>query len=97
VNTELGYLSQYSVWLQTGWLGDQHSIPGIGERIFPLASVSRPALRLTQTPIQRVPGVLSPGTKRGRGHDADHSTPSSAKVKNEYELYLLSYLSSAWW
>jgi hypothetical protein len=35
--------------------------------IFPLASVSRSALRPTQPPAQRVPGVLSPGLKRGRG------------------------------
>jgi hypothetical protein len=29
--------------------------------------VSRPALGPTQPPVQRVPGVLSPGVKRGRG------------------------------
>jgi hypothetical protein len=31
-----------------------------------LASVSRPALGSTQPPVQWVPGVLSPGVKRGR-------------------------------
>jgi hypothetical protein len=31
------------------------------------------------------------------GHDADHSPPSSAKVKNEYELYFLSPSAPAWW
>jgi hypothetical protein len=34
---------------------------------FLLASVSRPALRPTQPPVQRVQGVLSPGVKCGRG------------------------------
>jgi hypothetical protein len=34
------------------------------QRIFPLAAVSRPALRTTQPPIQ---WVLSPGVKRNRG------------------------------
>jgi hypothetical protein len=36
---------------------DRGSIPGRGERIFPLTFVSRPALRPTQPPIQRVPAV----------------------------------------
>jgi hypothetical protein len=41
--------------------------PRRGQRIFPLASVSRPALGPTQPPVKWVPGVLSPGVKRGRG------------------------------
>jgi hypothetical protein len=53
-----------------------------GARIFPLVSVSRPALGPTQPPVQWVPGVLSLGVKRGRGRDADHSPPSSAEVEN---------------
>jgi hypothetical protein len=32
-----------------------------GPKDFPLTSVSRPALRPTQPPVQWVPGVLSPG------------------------------------
>jgi hypothetical protein len=44
--------------------GYRSSILGRGGRIFPLASVSRPALRPMQHPIQWVP---SPGLKRGRG------------------------------
>jgi hypothetical protein len=37
-----------------------------GQRIFPLSSASRPALGPIQPPVQWVPGVLSPGAKRGR-------------------------------
>jgi hypothetical protein len=40
------------------------SDPRQRQRIFLLASASRPALRPTQPPIQWVPGVLSPGVKR---------------------------------
>jgi hypothetical protein len=61
-----GQLSQYSVWLRAGRPGDQGSIPGRGERIFPVASVSRPALGPTQPPVKWVPSFLSPRVKRGR-------------------------------
>jgi hypothetical protein len=37
------------------------------QRIFPLTSASRPALRPTQPPIHWVPGAISAGVKRGRG------------------------------
>jgi hypothetical protein len=59
--------TEYSVWLRAGRLGDRGSIPGRGERIFPVASVSRPALGPTQPPVQWVLGLLSPGLKRSRG------------------------------
>jgi hypothetical protein len=55
-------------------------------RIFPLASVSRPALRSTQPPIQWVTGGPFLRGRARLGCDTDHSPPSSAKVKNE-ELY----------
>jgi hypothetical protein len=58
------YLSQYSVSLRTGRPGFD---PRQRQRIFPLTSVSRPALGPTQPPVQWVPGALSPGVKRGRG------------------------------
>jgi hypothetical protein len=43
-------------------------------------TASRAALGPTQPPIQWVPEVLSLGLKRP-GREADHSPPSSAKVK----------------
>jgi hypothetical protein len=52
------------------------------QRIFPLASVSRPALRPTQPPVQWVPGSFPRGKVRGE-RNADHLPSSSAEVKNE--------------
>jgi hypothetical protein len=45
-------------------LDDWGSIPGGGQRIFPPSSVSRPALRPTQPPVQWVLGVLPRGKAR---------------------------------
>jgi hypothetical protein len=54
--------------LATDWMtGRSMFDPRQGQRIFPVTSVSRPALGPTQPPVQRVPGVLSPGVKRGQG------------------------------
>jgi hypothetical protein len=51
-----------SVSVVSGYgLDDRGSIPGRGERIFLLASVSRPALGPTQPPFKWVPWVLSTG------------------------------------
>jgi hypothetical protein len=66
-----------------GRAGDRGSIPRRGERISPLASVSRPALGPTQPPVQWVPVVLSPGAKVRPGGNANHSPASSAEVENE--------------
>jgi hypothetical protein len=52
---------------------------GLG--IFLFTTVSRMALGPTQPPIQWVLGDLSLGVKQPV-HEADHSPPSSAKVKN---------------
>jgi hypothetical protein len=62
-----GQLSHYSVWLRAGRLGDWVSIPGRDERIFPLTSVSIPAVGPAQPPVQWIPGVLFPELKSGRG------------------------------
>jgi hypothetical protein len=50
---------------------------------FSSSHASRPALGPTQPPIQWVPGGPFPWGKVRPGRDADHSPPSSAKVKNE--------------
>jgi hypothetical protein len=56
-------VAQYSFWLQTG---RPDFDPRQKQRISPLASVSRPALRPTQPAIQRVPGSFPPGINHGR-------------------------------
>jgi hypothetical protein len=37
-----------------------------------------------------------PGSKARPGRDADHSPPSTAKVKKELDLYLLSSQAPSW-
>jgi hypothetical protein len=62
-------------------------VPGFDSRqglgVFLFTTASRMALGPTQPPIQWVPGALSLGVKQ-LGHEADHSPPSSAKVKNAW-------------
>jgi hypothetical protein len=57
--------------------------PAEAERIFSLASLSRPALWPTRSPVQWVPRVLSSGVKERQGRDAEHTPPYSAEVVNE--------------
>jgi hypothetical protein len=52
---------------------------GLGIFLFTTMSIS--ALGPTQSPIQWVLGALSLRVRQP-GHEADHSPPSSAKVKN---------------
>jgi hypothetical protein len=68
---------------------------GLG--IFLFDSMSRLAVGPAQPPIQWVLGVLS-GGEGGKqpGHEADHSSPSSAEVKELVELYLHSLNTSSW-
>jgi hypothetical protein len=76
----------------TGWSGFD---PRRGQRIFPLTSVTRPALGSTQPPVQWGTGGSFAGVKARPGRDADHSPPSSVEVENE-ELYLLSPQAPPW-
>jgi hypothetical protein len=57
----------------------QSSSPS-GVKNFLFSKLSRLALGSIQPPIQWVLGALSPGVKR-QGREADHSPPTSAKVK----------------
>jgi hypothetical protein len=79
-----------SVWcLATDWTtGRSRFDPQQRQEIFPLISVSRPALWPTHPSVQWVSGILSRWVKRG------HSPPSTAEVANEYELYIFSPCAS---
>jgi hypothetical protein len=57
--------------------------------IFLFTTVSRTALEPIQLPIQWVPVALSLGVKR-LGREADHSTPSSAEIKNVWSYTSIS-------
>jgi hypothetical protein len=54
-----------------------------GPGIFLFSTVSKPALGLSQPPIQWVPGDLSLGVKRS-GREVHHSPTSSAEFKNAW-------------
>jgi hypothetical protein len=70
-----------------------NSQQGLG--IFLFIIISRIALGPTHTPIQWVKGALSLEIK-WPGHEADHSPPSSADVKECVELYLHSPNTPSW-
>jgi hypothetical protein len=89
-NTRSGFKQKLSFGIATGYAMDgRDSIPGRGKRLF-----STPQLpdRLLG-PIKRVPEVISLGVKRP-GHEADHSPPSSAEVKNGGDMPPLPQTSS---
>jgi hypothetical protein len=69
----------FAIGLPTGYgldeKGGRISSPGRMKN-FLFSTSSRPALGLTQPPIQWVPGALSPGVKQP-GCEADHSPPTS--------------------
>jgi hypothetical protein len=73
-------------------LDDQGLILGTG-KISLFSIVSRLALGPTQPPILWVLRAISSGVKR-LGHEADHSPPSSAKVKNGGVITPYAHVSS---
>jgi hypothetical protein len=66
-------------WLRAGRPRGQSSSPG---RVNNFLFFTSPGLALvsTQPAMQRIPGAVSPGVKRP-GREADHSPPTSAKIK----------------
>jgi hypothetical protein len=64
-----------------------------GAREFIFSIASRQAVGPTQPPVQRVPAALFLGIKR-QGHEADHSPPFSAEVKNGGAVLPLPHTSS---
>jgi hypothetical protein len=84
------------VGIATGYERDDRGVgsssPGRGKN-FLFSTSSRPALGLTQPPIQRVLGDLSPRVKR-LGREADHSPPASAEVNNDRARLPLCHMSS---
>jgi hypothetical protein len=68
-----------------------------GRDFFVFATVSRPTLWPTQPPKQWVPGTPYPGIKH-LGCEADHSPPSSAKVKNVWNYtFIPPFVFMAWY
>jgi len=50
----------------------------------------------TQPPAQHLPGAVSPGIKQLR-READHSPPSSARVKNAWSYYISPFPHMSSW
>jgi hypothetical protein len=82
-----------NIMLRAGRPRGWSSSPGREKNIL-FSKSSRPALRSTQTPIQWVPGALSPGVKR-QGREVDHSPPTSAEVKKMW-IYTSTPHTPSW-
>jgi hypothetical protein len=98
VNVSGGQAAQHSAWLRTGWNGFD---PQQGQRIFLLASKSRPILGSIQPPIQWVPGVISPGIKPGRGVTltTHHHLATRSRTRSYTSLYSSPSIRvhGVWW
>jgi hypothetical protein len=92
-DTHFDYSWDSSVGIVTGYgLDCRGSVPDRGEIIL-FSIASRPTFGPTQPPIKWIPGAPSPGVKRP-GREADHSPPSSAKVKNGEAILPLLHTTS---
>jgi hypothetical protein len=65
-----------------------------GTKVLPFFITYTPAMELTHSLIQWVPGAVSPGVK-WQGPEADHTPPSSVEVKNVATISPLLH-TSAW-
>jgi fatty acid desaturase len=65
-------------------------------QLFLFNSVSIPALGPTQPPITWVLGALIPAVRQ-LGHETDHSSPSSAEVKNAWNYTTTLLTLSSWY
>jgi hypothetical protein len=88
-STESGQPSRYSGGLRAGL---PELIPGRNKR-FSSSPQLPDRLRPTQPPIQWVLEALSPGVKQP-GRETDHSSPSSANIKNSGAILPFSHMSS---
>jgi hypothetical protein len=66
-----------------------------GAKIFLFPTTSRLILGPTQPPVQCVLGALSLGIKQP-GHEADHTPPSTADIKNGGANLHSPYIFMAW-
>jgi hypothetical protein len=73
-------------------LDSRGSIPDRGNIIL-FFKESRPAREPMKSSTQWVSGAVSPGVKC-QGHEADHSSPHSAEVKNDGDIPPLPHTSS---
>jgi hypothetical protein len=74
------------------WLDSRGYTPS-RRKIFLFSIASTPGLRPTQPPLQWVQRTFAPGVKRP-WHEADHSSPSSAEVKDSGAIPPLTHMYS---
>jgi hypothetical protein len=92
--TIMSRVAQAVQCLTTGWTTGRLGFdPRQGQRIFPLASVSRPALGPTQPPVQWVPGGPFPGGKARPLTTHPHLVPRSSMSRNYTSSPLSAFMA----